>query len=253
MKRSALHITLLSCIAVSFYSASAVAEELGKWRTKTDNSPGVVFALEETARTTLKDGTPEVTYKLSASGFPQGKTYSLWFVRVGEESKRIVDKLYVDDSGIMIVQEFKPDTDVPFLPAPMATVLPLTVDHFQPGEPVSLSLISEDEEIKGHAKDFPLPIEDRDGSCHVYLEMIEPTRMSFAAWGQGFAPNEEVSVESRSGEEVIKKTRKIESDGGFLDILLPQTVHKKHGVASFRVTGDDCSVAVEYEWGSRRR
>jgi hypothetical protein len=252
MKRSALYITLILCMVASFYSASAVAEELDKWQTRTDNSPGVVFALEETARTTLEDGTPEVTYQLSASGFPQGKTYSLWFDRVGEESKRIVNKLYVDDSGIMIVQEFNPDTVVPFLPAPMATVLPLTVDHFQPGEPVLLSLISEDEEIKGHAKDFPIPIEDRNGSCHLYLELITPDRTAFAAWGKGFSPNEELAIESRSNGEVVKSRRNVEVDGNFLEILLPEVKRKSRGSASFHVTGMSCSLMVEYEWGSRR-
>jgi hypothetical protein len=251
VKRTGLYIIFLSCVAALFNLAMAGVEDSEKWRRKSDNSPGVVLDLEETARITLKDGTPEVTYRISASGFPQSKTYSLWFDRVGEESRRFVDKLYVDDSGIMIVQEIKPDYDVPYLPAPMAEVLPLTVDHFQPGEPVSISLISEDEEIKGHVKAFPIPIEDTDGSCRLYLELINPDRTAFAAWGEGFLPNEELATDSRSNGELIESRRDAEADGGFLEILLPEVQGKTAGSASYRVTSSYCSLKVEYDWGRR--
>ena len=249
MKRSAFFPTLLSCTVASLYSEPSNAQELDEWRTKTDSSPGVVFVLEETARTTLTDKTQEVTYRLLASGFPQGKTYSLWFTRIGEDSRRLVNKLYVDDSGVMIAQELQPGIDVPFLPAPLADVLPLTVDHFQPGEPVSLSLVSEDKQIKGYGKAFPVPIEDRDGSCHLYLELITPDRMTYAAWGTGFAPNEELTTESLSNGEVIRSKRSAESDGGFLEILLPATKRRSQGRATFSVTGTSCSLLVRYDWG----
>lgn len=249
MKRSVFFPTLLSCTVALLYPESSNAQELDEWRTRTDSSPGVVFVLEETARTTLADTTQEVTYRMSASGFPQGKTYSLWFKRIGEESKRLVNKLYVDDSGVMIAQELRPGIDVPFLPAPLAEVLPLTLDHFQPGEPVSLSLVSEDKQIKGYGKAIPVPIEDRDGSCHLYLELITPDRMTYAAWGTGFAPNEELMTESLSNGELIRSKRSAESDGGFLQIVLPATKPKSQGSATFSVTGTSCSLLVKYDWG----
>jgi hypothetical protein len=251
MKRSALHFVLLSCVAALTNLAMAGVEVSDKWRRKPDNSPGVVLDLEETARTTLQDGTPEVTYRISASGFPQSKTYSLWFDRVGEESRRFVDKLSVDDSGTMIVQQIKPDYDVPYLPAPLVKVLPLTVDHFQPAEPVSISLISKDEKIKGHAKAFPIPIEDRDESCRLYLELITPDRTAFAAWGEGFLPNEELATKSRSNGELIESSRYAEADGGFFEILLPEVQGKNAGSASYRVTSSSCSLEVNYDWGHR--
>lgn len=249
MKRSAFLITLLSCTLTSLGSEPGNAQEPDEWRSSADSSPGVEFVLEETGRTRLSDNAQEVTYRLLASGFPQGKTYSLWFNRIGEESKRLVNKLYVDDSGVMTAQELQPGVDVPFLPAPLATVLPLTVDHFQPGEPVSLRLVSEDRQISGYGKAIPVPIEDRDGSCHLYLELMTPDRMTYAAWGKGFAPNEELITESRSNGDVIRSERNAESDGGFLEILLPATKRGSQGSATFSVTGTSCSLRVEYDWG----
>lgn len=247
----------VTCLLILALSTSILADQTPtsatKWRISNKDSPGVALWLVETGRQTLGDGTPEVTYSVHTSGFPQGKTYSMWINRVAEEPFKIVNKMFVDDTREMIVSEFREDTDVPWLPAPLTEVLPITLDHFQPAEPIRLEIMADDRTVEGHAIEFPLPIEDKDGSCHLYLEMVDRDRLAFAAWGQGFAPNETVMTESRSGMELVKSSLDVAAAGRFINMLLPQTEGKKQGTASYSVFAQSCSVHVEYEWGKSKK
>lgn len=244
-------VLLAFCVCSAAENTNPVGHP-GKWVVGRPTSPGVRLELKEVERNELRDGTQEVTYNLIATGFPEKKVYVLWQYPLGDKPRKLVSKLYVDRSGEMMVEEFQPDMVVPFLPAPLATVLPLTIDHYQKGEPLYIGLVSEDKAVQAHTIDYPIPIEDTQGSCHLYLDLVDPNRTSFAAFGKGFTSFEEVRTESKSDGEFMESKSHANKDGDFVTMLLPGVVGKTHGTASYRVTGESCSVMVEYEWGASK-
>ena len=119
-----------------------------RWRTFTDDTPGVSLQLNETSRDDLPNKAIKVTYRILAKGFPQGRSYSLWMNRVGQEPFQIVKRMAVDESGEMIMHEMPWEADVPWLPGALAESLPFTLFDYQDGEPVTLTITSDDETIK---------------------------------------------------------------------------------------------------------
>lgn len=188
-----------------------------------------------------------MTYRLLASGYPIGKTFSLWAYSPLEEAVKIIDGFYVDDSGEMMGGSFQPDSGTSALEKTDFHAF----DH-QLGEAFTLGLISDDSTVQAYAKAFPIPIEDRQGNCHLYVELMTGDRTAFAAFGEGFFPNEELVIESRSDGEVIDSVHYADQNGNFAEYVFPEIIGKIGGVASYHVTGESCSVKVEYDWGSTR-
>ncbi len=221
-------ITLAGC--------APMVQPADKWGSRYA-TPGVHLTLLEVKRTVL-DSETEVTYKVQASGFPKGKTYTLWQTFTEGATKPLLSGFYVDDSGQLISEQKLPLEQVP-----------LRLRNFVDGERLEYGLISTDQTVRAFAKAVPFPIEARDGRCLLWLELISPEGNTFYVSGEGFQPGEWVTGVSRSEGEIRERKVKVSSDGTLPSwYLQPAVVGKVTGVASLTVTAKACNLAVQYRW-----
>jgi len=203
------------------------------------NTAGVQLALQEDRRD-VAEGTTRVSYHLITSGFPDGKTYHISFwpfgAAPGVDSR---SQIITDGAGNLTLGGLRLDT-VNFVAL-----------RYAKGEPFRIGLISTDETVKAFAKAFPFPIEARDGSCHLWMELVTTDGDSFAVYGDGFDASDHVTYISTSGSEIIRGENVI-SSGGTLPptIVSPAVVGQQSGMASLSVAGKSCVPIVNYAWGS---
>lgn len=90
--------------------------------------------------------------------------------------------------------------------------------------------------------------EDHNGRCR--LRVKSKDGRTFTIEGDGFEPNEELRVTSRSAGEVMSQETKASSKGKHGATMLPQVLGKEEGTASYTVEGKGCTVSVIYNWRS---
>jgi tetratricopeptide (TPR) repeat protein len=193
-------------------------------------------------------------YHATASGFPSGKTYSLWSMLSFGNRWEFLTGFTADSAG-KIVCTAEPDVRDSQEPlrcsGPLEKVAPEIMRPAK-GEPISLALVSLDGTVRAFAKAFPRPIEDSDNSCHVWLEILTGAGDLFAARGEGFQPGE--VVQTISEFEGIRHQREITTDaeGRFKQLLNPWVEgEKKEGKARYKVMATGCKLQLKYGWGRK--
>ena len=67
--------------------------------------------------------------------------------------------------------------------------------------------------------------------------------------GEGFAPGDEVVIESRAAGRVTQKRQRVSSDGRLRPDVISHGAIGGDRSARYAVRGRACAVTVEYEWG----
>jgi hypothetical protein len=202
------------------------------------NSAGVKLSYEEVGRKSI-EGKVLVSYKLKASGFAKDKAYTVWGRWLDGATDRVDDEMLVSEAGYVAS---KKDGEVVELIVSLTDMLK--------GEPIQHALVSKDGAIRGFAHVIPFPLEVKgEGGCRVWLEMISPDGKSFGAFGEGFPPDEEVLLESQSGDVSAPTRAKTTGDGRFLTILTPAVPEKTGGSARFSASTKACKATLKYDWG----
>lgn len=180
-------------------------------------------------------------YKLQASGVPRGVIFGVFTKDFAHSFHEAASSFQVDESGNLVSggdHGRQRLDDMVFEPGP-----------YPRGAAWEIALVSADRALRAFAKVIPHPISAQNGSCAVGLELVSHRGDRFVASGAGFAPDEDVSTESRYSGRVIQKQRRISPEG----LLLPETL--SHGAkgserrASFSVRSRSCNVVVDYDWG----
>ena len=229
-------IRLLDIAAAVFLAGCATIPSSPPWGPQ-NVTPGAVLTLQELGRGT-KDGKQVVQYRLVGSGFPQGKSYKVWFRNVGASPSAWKLDFYVDNSGELIGND-----------GPALAAITLNAAHFAKGEPLEAMVISTDQTVKAFAKAIPFPIEAKEGRCRLWLELASRKGGLFMVFAEGFEPEEEVATVSRSNGEVLQQKIKASGDGKLPPIgLLPAAVSRQYA-ANYTVISKSCNLTVLYEWG----
>jgi hypothetical protein len=221
---------------------------------------GARVALREKSRQKV-EGTTGVSYLVETSGFPRGKSYTIYLksslVPPGE--KTTADKggsfggLEADALGKL------------FLPATATrkemTSIDLTIHGYLRGEALDVAVIAEDSSAFGSAEAMPFPIDGRDGGCYVFVRPLaipgEPLFETFGVYGEGFEPNAKISAVERIRWEVdapdkykeAKNEVETVEDGSFKLALAHLFPAKGGGDEDLTVSGRSCSVTVQFQWG----
>ena len=214
----------------------AAVQPLAEWGSKYA-TPGVMLTVSELRRDT-KGGKTIVVYKLTTSGLPQDKVYTLWSKELGREAEAPWSGLRLDTSGNVLVEQ-----------SGKAGEFRLTLSEYARGEPLEVMLVSNDRTQRGYARIIPHPIEAKGSSCRLSAQVGSQRGDVFGILGEGFEPGEEVVTESRSNGEVVQSKQVIPTDGKFGVVVTPGVTGKQSGTASFTVTGKNCTVSLSYEWG----
>lgn len=182
-----------------------------------------------------------MSYRIRASGFPQGIPLTLWKKRLGRLPEVVRSDVFIDESGTVVQPHHE------FGPFAMETG-----GVFVKGEPYEVTLISADQKLRAFAKIIPFPNEASDGRCLLTLELLSTKGEAVAILGQGFEANEEIVTVSEYTQD---KTDRVETrfktppDGKFVIIESPPVMAKQSGAASFTAIGKSCKLTVSYEWG----
>jgi hypothetical protein len=182
-------------------------------------------------------------YRLVVAGVPAGVTFGVWTRDFTHAFHEVVSGFRTDGAGKLVSAgdgDGRPRdlSEIVFDPGP----------YFR-GAIWEVALVSEDRTITAFTRAIPRPIVGQDGGCAVTLELVSHRGQRFLASGNGFAPGEDVVVESQYAGRVQRWQRRVSADG-----LLPPDVvsHAAPGSdrsARYSVKGRSCRVTIEYEWG----
>ena len=240
-------ILLLSGLLISLLAACATPKKLSDWGPKYA-TPGVHLSVHEVERGAGPTGGTEVVYTFKASGFPKNKSYEFWGQWLDGRTIKFAEKFYVDDSGKLVGGQLPGKTSPEGVALERFT---FGLHGFAKGESKMYALISTDETVKAFARIVPFPIEAKEGSCRLSVELIENRGDLFGILAEGFEPDEEITTVSKFGDQVIDEGKlKVPSEEGkFLIFLLPSVIGGRSGPASFTASGKSCNLTVNYEWG----
>jgi hypothetical protein len=200
-------------------------------------TPGIRLELVE-----LPSSPGTTKYRMRAQGVPRDVTFDVWTKDFGQPFVETLAGFRMDDTGMLA------SVDASRRPRRLEDVV-LDPGPYPKGAVWMVAIASDDHKLSAFAKVIPHPIAARDGACAVSLELVSLFGNRFVASGTGFAPNEEVDIETRSSGRVIHRKQRVSAEG-----LLPQDV-VSHGTIStdfsarYLVTALSCRPAVEYEWG----
>lgn len=198
--------------------------------TELTNSPGATLSIEETSRVEMGKFTG-VMYSMRCSGFVPQASIALWR-RIGIEYEQLPASM--DDSGNVLVYGEKS----------------VMIGGFKLGEALDLVLMTQDSSVRARAKSIPFPIKAGDSSgCRVSIELMSPSGHLFQIYGEGFSPNQELSVTNKFKKDEGVDTITADENGSF---QFPVLFGKKdHGMASVTVGSKDCKVKLDYEVGKK--
>jgi hypothetical protein len=181
-------------------------------------------------------------YRLRAEGVPRGVTFDVWTKDFGQPFKEAFSGFRMDDAGVLV------SVDGSGRPRRLEDIA-LDPGPYPRGAVWMVALASADHKLSAFAKVIPHPIAARDGPCAVSLELISLFGSRFLASGAGFAPGEDVDIESRSAGRVTHRKQRVSAEG-----RLPSDVVSHGGIgadlsARYTVKARSCGPAIEYEWG----
>lgn len=215
-------------------------------------APGARLTLKEADRKNGRHGTA-ITYHVESSGFPAGKTYSLWMMLSGDHKTRPVLSGYLANAtGALVCPGQSQPGDSPVAgshcyPLERAS---LDVDNYHNGEPVDFAIVSTDGTVRAYARAYPFPIQVQDGKCTLNVELENTKFTSFVIRGAGFEPGENVTTSSSFGKDPTAGTQLASASGGFAAQVDAGVAGKNSGLATFAANGRSCHPTVSYDWGN---
>lgn len=207
----------------------------GEWR----GGPDVHFSLKELRREPGKGGT-NVYYRMIVEGIDRSKAYALLMLVRGVTESPVPKEFFRPDGHGNLAGQAQGKSIEGY---------EVAANAFQKGLGMELGLVSTDGSTSAFAKVFPFPIEGRDGSCRVGLQLLANTGELFMVYGDGFDPLESLDYVSISGEERMPPMPMQAMKDGTLPptMLLPATATGHQ--ARYEIHGKRCSPAVDYVWG----
>jgi hypothetical protein len=214
-------------------------------------APGAHLELKEAGRKQGRRGTA-ITYHVESSGFPAGKTYSLWIMQSGDHKTRALLSGYLANAtGALVCPGQSQPGDPPVAgsrcyPLERAS---LDVDNYHDGEPVDFAIVSTDGTVRAYARAYPFPIQAQDGKCTLNVELENTKFTSFVIRGSGFEPCENVTTSSSFGKDLTPGTQPASASGEFASEVHADVPGENSGTATFAATGKSCHPSVTYDWG----
>lgn len=200
-------------------------------------TPGTTVNFVKVGEGTSPEGKPTINFSLAGVGLSKDKVYYLWSKGLRQSAPTQYPlEMSIGDGGYVVPKGSS---------APMS----LGLHSYAKGEALTVALMTADKSIIAFGKVILYPIEAKQGSRRIWVELIGATGNSFVIYGEGFEPNEELETTSASDGEVVKYKTKVNGNGQFVTMLLPAVVGKQSGLATFTVVGKAGTLTVSFEWG----
>lgn len=214
-------------------------------------APEAHLEVKEVQRGPSPKGT-KITYHFASSGFPEGKSYTLWLMESGDQRTFPLMAGYAADATGRLVCPEQAQAGAP-VPGKSHCIpfenIQMEVDGFHNGEPLDYAIVSTDGMVRAYAQTYPFPILAQDGKCTLHVQLDNKRFNMFTILGEGFEPNEQVATSSNFGNGASEKSSAASPQGKFAVISLINVPGKNSGTATFSATGSSCKIAVSYDWG----
>jgi hypothetical protein len=205
------------------------------------STPNVTLVIVEQSHTG-----PEFRYRLQATGISADTVVNLVAWPVTQRGPpEVLRGVTFNDMGFAVCagrpgtcgDPAKPDDpiDIPFRPVP--------------GEPVRLSVVSQDGAIKSFAKIVPVPLQGEDKGCRVSATLLMPGAELVFVEGTGFVPNSDLTMASESEGEKHDAKGKVDAQGRYISALMPYKQGLARGRIIIRLKASACSPTVSVPWG----
>lgn len=180
--------------------------------------------------------------RFKVSKLPTNTTYS--FYSINMENKPSLIGKYKTTDGV-ILKSLNSGLDF--------SEIKLSNISFMNGESVSFKLISDDKKTSLVLSVIPSPIEYRwENDAYVHIKTLDRNAELFAVKGEGFLPNEVLSLESSSCNEKINSPLKAGNDGSFFVQMNVGVIGKRGGPAKIVIKRKDNPEigTLKYYWGT---
>jgi hypothetical protein len=226
--------TLSSNLSISTWTEWGIAS-FGKEYPAT---PGTMLNFVKVGEGTSPDGKPTIIFRPVAVGLSGDKVYYLWYKALRQSSPAQLTPLEMSiaDGGYVI-------------PNGRSTPMSISCYSFSKGEARVFALMTEDKSIIAYGKVILYPIQAKQDSRRIWVELAATTGNLFIIYGEGFEPNEELNVTSNSTGEVVEYKGNANDNGRFTNVLLPAVAGKQSGLVTYTVVGKAGTLTVSFEWG----
>jgi hypothetical protein len=234
-----LTMAILLCCALRLQCAAQQFDE-SKWG---KNTAGLELATREDTRQSTAAGTM-LTYNIIGKGFPAGGVYDLWFWTIGKNPQKGITGVSFDKRGLLVC------SGKPGACKGKGSDDPINIQATAvKGEPKRFAVVSHDGKIAAYAEAVPFPLEAADKKCKLSVIRESPAAELVEARASGFAPFEMLKVTTQVGSQDSTHSPSASSDGTWKAMIGTKTAGQVSGVATVKVSGKGCAVAVNFNWG----
>jgi hypothetical protein len=212
------------------------------WGPKT-NSIGAMLTLMEGARNIVQ-GHATVSYRMSTSGLPKDRTYSLLMWQLGGQPQGVMSGVTIDATGTAICagkagacRGEKPDD-----PIDLAMQAGL-------GEVKRVALIATDKSAQVFASVVPFPNRATDAGCAIEETLVTPKAEAVMLSASGFKPGVALDIKMNSEGEIQHPAAKTDEKGAYEWVVLPFKKGLTKGRAQVSVRSGGCSPVLSFAWG----
>ncbi len=242
MKIRILSSISLFAFATCLFALPLFAQDFdeSKWGT---NSPGVELRAIEGPRSHDAGGTV-LTYNLVGKGFSPDLKYSLWGWIPGHKPQKAIEGVSFDKRGVLMCSG-KPGfctgqgADDPINIKTTAVL----------GEPKRFAVVSDDGRVAGFAEAVPFPIQASDKGCKLSVIRQTPLAEMVLVRATGFVPYEMLNVSGQVGGLDAAHSPTVSPDGTWQAMIGTRAPGQDSGTAMIKVTGQQCTVSVTFNWG----
>jgi hypothetical protein len=244
------------------------------------STPGMSVVLSETGRTKAADGSTELTYRITGTGFTQGERLTLIRWPLDGGAQNVMSSLMVGTDGTVVCGAAQPSANEPSAPgaapaAPKAPACTTTMQANAPveihatvaaGEPIRVALVGDTEKNGAALTLVPFPIANEDQGCQLQVIRGVKDAAMVLVEGTGFPANTPLKVDSMTGSSTRTLHPKTTPDGRMVFAVMPeakgqaagQTTVTFAGVTHFPSLETDknppppdptCKPSVTFAWG----
>ena len=207
------------------------------------NTTGVELATHEDPRQHNASGTV-LMYNLLGKGFPADKSYDLWFWIAGKKPQKAIAGVSFDKRGVLVCSGKPGSCQGSGLDDPINIKATAVL-----GEPKRFGVVSTDGRVAGFAEAVPFPIEASDKNCKLSVVRESALADVVALHASGFTPYEMLTVKTNLSPDDSTHSPTTSPDGTWQAMIGTKVPGQSSGVATIKVSGQGCSVAVSFAWG----
>jgi len=234
-------IVALALPAIALLLTASAQIDAKNWG---QNTSGVTLVFHEEPRQKSPQGTI-LMYNLIGKGFPVDVAFTLWQWKPENEPKAIMQGVSFDKRGVLVCSG-RPGFckgNGPDDPINMKA-------QAAQGEAKRLAVVSSDGKIAGFAEAIPFPIEASDRSCRLSVVRMGGSSDAVTVRLAGFTANEQITLRTLTDREESAVDKSADQQGNWTGVVkLPSKGQSKASISVTPVTGQNCKVAVSFDWG----